>query len=308
VKRLSVNEVNEILLAEKKTAKLTKLDPHFMIKLNDTIGYLGQKRQEALKEESSTAFDIYDDELKKIKKLRNQILDIREKKIMGLAWSAREAAKPKLRSLLPNERKLYDVFVEILMHWRRSLKERKEFEPELFWEQGGIPGGDHTIQADAEEDAGSWDMLPKEAQRSDERITPEDHPGEARDHENDESVDEEPEEGPTNDELTDDPVFEERPAGDARPEDPGDTMENVSADDEPGFQQSMDDGDGAPGAGAMDLEDVTVIGIISDDIKPFVDEKEQAYYLKKGDVATVPRVEAQVLIRNKLAKEIHEKA
>ena len=135
MKRLSVNEVNEILLAEKKTAQLGKLDPHFMIHLGDTISYLTQKRHEALREESGTAFDIYDDELKKIKKLRKQILDIREKKIMDLAWSVREGTKPKLRRLLPNEKKLYHILVDILKHWRTSLRERKGFEPGRVWEQ-----------------------------------------------------------------------------------------------------------------------------------------------------------------------------
>jgi hypothetical protein len=132
VKRLSVNEVSEVLLSEKKTAKLTKLDPQWIIRLGDTLVFLGERRREALAEEKGTAFEIYDDELRKSRKLRKQILEIREKKIMDLAWSAREDVRPKTKNMLVGEKRLYMVLTKLLREWRESLSERTEFDPELI--------------------------------------------------------------------------------------------------------------------------------------------------------------------------------
>jgi len=323
-----VNEVNEILLAEKKTAQLSKLDPHFMIQLGDTIGYLTQKRQESLREESGTAFDIYDDELKKIKKLRKQVLDIREKKIMDMAWSARESTKTKPRRLLPGEKKLYLILVDILKHWRKSLRERKEFEPELLWEHGRLSQGEQferNVEGGENDDEDRKDgKEPLQDQQSAE------HESMVGESSGEFQHDEQGERG-------DDDAFAEP---EEKPEEPRDSEDSEDESEQVKKEDDVGGGDGDPGpmtgASSEDIQeeddvieedceqdferqkengvvaepspeegdDVIVIGIISDEIKPFVDGVGQEYYLTKGDVATVPKKEARFLIKNKLAKEI----
>ena len=325
MKRLSVNEVNEILLAEKKTAQLSKLDPHFMIQLGETISYLTQKRHEALREESGTAFDIYDDELKKIKKLRKQILDIREKKIMDMAWSARESTKTKLRRLLPGEKKLYLILVDILKHWRKSLRERKEFEPELLWEHGRVSQGEQlgrNVEGGGEDDEDWKDGTepPQDQQSAEHESMAGESSGEFQhDEQGDDNAFAEPEKTP--EEFHDSEAeFEQVPeeddvGGEDGDEDSGpvagtsleDIQEEkddvIEEDGEQDFERQKENGvvaEPSPKEG----DDVIVIGIISDEIKPFVDGVGQEYYLTKGDVATVPKKEARFLIKNNLAKEI----
>jgi len=223
VKRLSLTEVTEILLAEKRTTKLTKLDPLFLGYLNETIDFLSEKRREAVKEDRSTDFEIYDEELKKMRALRRQILNIREKKIIDLAWSAGKKEKMRLNYLLPEERRLYDSLVLILTHWRESLNERKLFNPVVSWGGKDLEIVEEVKEAkDLEEKETNLEIESKEAQ-----------------------MEEAKEESP-----------------------------------------------------------FLVVSIISDKIQPFVDDEERIYDLKKGDVATVPRKEAELLIKNKLAKEI----
>ena len=129
MKRLTVSDVNDVLLAEKKTAWLQKLPPFFTVHLRETILFLTRKRHEALREDADTVFDIYDDELKKIRKLRNQIMDIREKKIMDLAWSTRkETTWRNNHGMEEEEQNLLNALIDLLKVWKRTRKEGIPFK------------------------------------------------------------------------------------------------------------------------------------------------------------------------------------
>jgi len=129
MKRLGVSDVNGVLLAEKKTAWLQKLPPFFTVHFRETILFLTRKRHEALREESGTAFGVYDDELKKIKKLRKQLLDIREKKIVDLAWASREEVRGgKNNGMGEEEKNLFKTLCDLLYLWRTTQQRGVPFK------------------------------------------------------------------------------------------------------------------------------------------------------------------------------------
>ena len=123
MKRLSVNEVNDALLGEKKTPWLHKLPLFFMRYLRETIRLCEKKRFECVLEGSVKAFTIYNDELRKILKLKRQILDIREKKILDRAWGTRKGTKGRNNNGMEKEEKnLTNAVVDLLEMWRMCQK------------------------------------------------------------------------------------------------------------------------------------------------------------------------------------------
>ncbi len=365
MKRLSINEVTEVLLAEtKKPAQMLKLDPLFLINLNDTVEFLIQHRHLALEENSETAFEIYDDELKKIQKLRRRLFHLREKKILHLAWMAKEDGRKRVKNLLPGERKLYETLAEVLANWRKTQKERKSFEPMLLW---------GPFEKEGEADEAYEPGLQEESSWNDEstKSSPEEvskipfQPGEAHERAQDDLPEEEerepadyrasPDAGPEpsweegNAPMErDGPIPEETVEPQGEPDEAGDgtaapgkqsTPTNVSkelppqketiqeeaaqkpvpepvqGEDEPGDRPAEDEqpvpvtpeSAMSPGTAKVDEGPLVLVTIISEDIKPFVDDLGRGYYLSKGDMALVPSAEAEFLVRKSLARAIEMK-
>jgi len=131
--RLSINDVNELLLAEKKTAALAKLSTDIYYVINQTIKHLEHKREEMDKENKTLAFDIYHEELRKMKKLQRQIIAIREQKIVKLALTTvgkkLKANTNPFNLMTHMERAFFHALRELIASWETTRTTGEIFDP-----------------------------------------------------------------------------------------------------------------------------------------------------------------------------------
>ncbi|MBD3202882.1 hypothetical protein GF327_01195 [Candidatus Woesearchaeota archaeon] len=112
----------KIVRNERKNPDLQNIDKDIYEKIIDYVKnkddiYHSSKDSVTQKEQEKIQTQI-----KNIKKLIKQLFNLREKKIIILAINtARTSSEIKIKDILPEEKKLYDILVEVLSEFRKSV-------------------------------------------------------------------------------------------------------------------------------------------------------------------------------------------
>jgi len=119
---ISYKTLRKIQQVEKSSPLLTKIESNFYHELSEHIKNLENRLK---KEDSSQKKTLLKDEIKNTKKIATNIYELREKKIVTAAISKARGGNPDLKFLVPEEQKLFDSPLHIMMQSRQELLDNK---------------------------------------------------------------------------------------------------------------------------------------------------------------------------------------
>lgn len=116
-----IRKINEM---EKKSSKLTNLDPEFYPVIISHLNKLQEEyNKKFLNTPASTEALLLNNEICKLDDLIKKIYHLRERKILLSAWKIEST--PDLKSMLEHEQRLYKTFVETINGYREEILEQK---------------------------------------------------------------------------------------------------------------------------------------------------------------------------------------
>lgn len=124
---VSYKTLRKIQQVEKDSPLLTKVDSSFYHDISDYIKNLENRLK---KEDSSQKKTLLEDEIKNTKKIVTNIYELREKKVVTAAISKARGGNPDLKSLVPEEQKLFDSLLALMTHSRQELLNNKPIKKE----------------------------------------------------------------------------------------------------------------------------------------------------------------------------------
>jgi len=115
---LSYKNLRKIQQVEKNSPQLTKIESNFYHDLSEYIKNLENRFK---KEDSSQKKTLLEDEIKNTKKIAINIYELREKKIVTAAISKARGGSPDLKFLVPEEQRLFDSLLNLMMQSRQEF-------------------------------------------------------------------------------------------------------------------------------------------------------------------------------------------
>ena len=119
---ISYKNLRKIQQAEKNSPQLTKIDPSFYYEISEYEKNLESRLE---KEDSAQKKTLLKDEIKNTKKIAINIYEMREKKIVTAAISKARGGSPDLKFLVPEEQKLFDSLLGLMMQSRQEFLDNK---------------------------------------------------------------------------------------------------------------------------------------------------------------------------------------
>jgi DNA replication factor GINS len=118
-------KLNDILREERKS-KLVPLEKDFYYKVGRQIQELEEEKRE-ISDKYGTKYEIIEDELKTARKVIDNIIERRTKKIIteaSLRASSKQKEKQDLESMTMEERIFYNRLLEVMAGWRGEISEK----------------------------------------------------------------------------------------------------------------------------------------------------------------------------------------
>jgi len=119
---ISYRNLRKIQQIEKNSPQLANIDSSFYHELSKYEKNLESRLE---KEGSSQKETLLKDEIKNTKKIAISIYEMREKKIVTAAISKARGGSPDLKFLVPEEQKLFDSLLNLMMQSRQEFLDNK---------------------------------------------------------------------------------------------------------------------------------------------------------------------------------------
>ncbi len=124
---ISYKNLRKIQQMEINSPQLTKIDSSFYHEISEYAKNLESRLE---KEDSPQKKTLLRDEIKNTKKIAINIYELREKKIVIAAISKARGGNPDLKFLVPEEQKLFDSLLNLMVQSRQEVLDNKSKKEE----------------------------------------------------------------------------------------------------------------------------------------------------------------------------------